>query len=82
MSEQVTIRVNGHPTTVPRGTSVAAAIAAAGEQAFRKSVTGQLRGPVCGMGICGECCVTIDGAAHQRSCVIRCAEGMEVTTDE
>ena len=76
--EQVTIRVNGRPTSVPRGTTVASAIAAAGTVAFRWSVAGEARGPLCGMGICGECRVTIDGVRHQRSCVITCRDGMEV----
>jgi sarcosine oxidase subunit alpha len=60
---------------------VACAIAAAGEVAFRTAVTGAARGPLCGMGICGECRVTIDGVHHQRSCVITCRDGMEVQTD-
>jgi predicted molibdopterin-dependent oxidoreductase YjgC len=32
------------------------------------------------MGICFECCVTIDGAAHQRSCTMLVRDGMEVVT--
>jgi D-hydroxyproline dehydrogenase subunit gamma len=36
---------------------------------------------LCGMGICFECRVTIDGREHCRSCQIPCAEGMEVRTD-
>jgi sarcosine oxidase subunit alpha len=39
------------------------------------------RGALCGMGICGECRVTIDGQPHQRSCLVLCREGLEVTTD-
>ena len=79
--EQVTIHINGLSTSVPRGTTVAAAIATVGEAAFRTSVTGTPRGPLCGMGICGECRVTINGVHHQRSCVIPCREGMEVVTN-
>ena len=79
--EQVTIRVNGRPTSIPSGTTVASAIAAAGHAAFRLSTRGAARGPLCGMGICGECRATIDGVRHQRSCVITCREGMEVMTD-
>ena len=77
----VTIRINGEATTVPSGTTVAAAIAVAGESAFRTSVGAMPRGALCGMGICGECRVTIDGQPHQRSCLVLCREGMEVTTD-
>jgi sarcosine oxidase subunit alpha len=77
----VTIRINGNATTVREGTTVAAAIAVAGEAAFRGSVNRTPRGPLCGMGICGECRVTIDGHPNQRSCLLLCRDGMEVTTD-
>ena len=61
---------------------VATAIALAGVPCFRKSVSGALRGPLCGMGICFECRATIDRRAHQRSCQILCRAGMEIQTDE
>jgi len=51
-------------------------------KAARKSVSGELRGPLCGMGICFECRVTIDGIRHQRSCQLLCVPGICVTTDE
>jgi len=53
---------------------------ASGVSAFRRSVTGEPRGPLCGMGICFECRVTIDGVPHSRSCQTPCADGMEVRT--
>ena len=73
------LKVNGLPLTVASGTTVAAAIMMAGVPA-RRSVTGEPRGPLCGMGICFECRATINGTPHQRSCQILCAEGMEVRT--
>jgi sarcosine oxidase subunit alpha len=73
--------VNGEPVAVPPGTVVAAAILQAGITCFRRSVLGHLRGPLCGMGICMECCVTINGQPHSRSCQTLCEEGMEVQTD-
>jgi sarcosine oxidase subunit alpha len=48
--------------------------------AFRTSVTGEPRGPVCGMGICFECRVTVNDAPHQRACLIQCETGMRVDT--
>ncbi|HXF06363.1 MAG TPA: (2Fe-2S)-binding protein [Blastocatellia bacterium] len=80
MRDQVTLTINGRTVTVPRGTTVAAAIAGAGGWVFRRSVTGEARGPLCGMGICFECRVTIDGQAHRRSCQILCRDGMDVQT--
>ena len=78
----VRLRINGVPVTVPPGTVVAAAIALAGVTRFRRSAKGEARGPLCGMGICMECRVTISGRAQSRSCTTVCTEGMEVQTDE
>ena len=81
MSGEVTISLNGEPLTVPRGCTVAAALLRADAAAFRRSVTGEARGPLCGMGICFECRVTIDGQPHAKSCQIFCEPGMRVETD-
>ena len=81
MSEPLYLTIDCRRVEVPAGTTVAAAILAAGRTASRRSVTGELRGPLCGMGICFECRVTIDGTPHQRSCQTLCRSGMEVHTD-
>jgi D-hydroxyproline dehydrogenase subunit gamma len=60
---------------------VSAAVAIAGVSAYRRSPTGEPRAPLCGMGICFECRVTVDGRPHVRSCQTPCREGMEVRTD-
>ena len=75
------ITINGTVAEVPDGISVAAAIAHAG-QPFRRSVGGLRRAPFCGMGVCFECSVRIDGVAHQRSCMLPVREGMRVDTDD
>lgn len=80
MPEMVTVMVNGRRVVVENGSMVAAAVLKA-DSTFRRSVSGQPRGPLCGMGICFECRVTIDGQAHTRSCQILCRDGMEVRTD-
>ncbi len=82
MPETVTLLINGKPATVPKGTVVAAALARAGVTRFRRSLAGEPRGPLCGMGICFECRVTINGQAHGRSCLTLCEPGMEVRVDE
>ncbi|HWP43267.1 MAG TPA: (2Fe-2S)-binding protein [Blastocatellia bacterium] len=81
MPETITLYVNGQPVTVTEGSMVSAAVAAAGVAAFRRSVSGEPRGPLCGMGICFECRVTIDGRPHCRSCITACLQGMDVRTD-
>ncbi|MCC7307726.1 MAG: (2Fe-2S)-binding protein [Acidobacteria bacterium] len=78
----ITISINGKHFTVADGTTVAAAVLNAGETAFRTSVSGEARGPLCGMGICFECRLTINGEPHIRSCTILAEDGMEVLTGE
>lgn len=80
MLSEVTLTVNGTPVVVPPGTTVAVAMVLAGE-ACRTSVSGEPRGPLCGMGICFECRVTIGGILHCRSCQVLCEQGMRVTTE-
>ena len=80
--ERIVVMIDGHPASVLTGCTVAAALQTAGYVAPRRSVTGEARGPLCGMGICFECRVTIDGRPHQRACRVLCREGMSVETGE
>ena len=80
MPEPVVLTVNGSRVTVRSGATVATAVALAGPPC-RRSGSGEPRGPLCGMGICFECRVTIDGKRHRLSCQVLCQPGMEVSTD-
>ena len=80
MSDVVHIVADDRRVAVPAGTSVAAALLGIGSTAFRVSVGGTPRAPLCGMGICYECRVTIDGVPHRRACLVPVAEGMRVAT--
>jgi D-hydroxyproline dehydrogenase subunit gamma len=82
MRETVTLVVNGASLTLPAGAMVSTAILITGVSSFRRSVGAEGRGPLCGMGICFECQVTINGEPHQRSCQTPCQDGMDVRTDE
>ena len=79
VNSQFSITINGKPIFVDERTSVAAAMMMAG-QPSRFSVRGTARAPFCGMGICMECCATVNGRLHQRTCQVNCAPGMEVVT--
>lgn len=81
MPEQMELKVNGTTVSVPSGATVAVAIAVAGAPC-RKSVSGELRGPLCGMGICFECRAAVDGRPYCRTCQVLCRPGMEIRTDE
>lgn len=74
------VMVNGEEVQVAPGTTVAAAVALAGVSAFRRSATGAPRGPLCGMGICFECRVQLDGRPGVRGCMTVCSDGMNVST--
>jgi sarcosine oxidase subunit alpha len=81
MPEIVTIIVDGVMVEVAEGISVATALITTGKNVFRISSNGAGRGPLCGIGICFECRVTIDGRKHARSCQLPCRSGMNVQTD-
>lgn len=71
--------LDGQPLRVAAGTTVAAALALAGDGSSRTSLSGQRRAPVCGMGVCQECRVNIDGQ-RRLACQTLCRDGMRVET--
>jgi D-hydroxyproline dehydrogenase subunit gamma len=77
---KVSLHVDGVPLTVSAETTAAAAVLISGGHFTRISVSGERRAPLCGMGICFECRLTIDGRPHQRSCQILCESGMDIRT--
>lgn len=77
----VRLSVNGLAVQVPQGASVAAAVACAGVALFRRSPQQSPRAPLCGMGVCFECRVGVDGIAQVRACMTPALEGMQVRTD-
>jgi D-hydroxyproline dehydrogenase subunit gamma len=76
----VGIHVDGRPIVVSRDITLLAALWNARIQVTRTSISGAARGPLCAMGVCFECRVTIDGRPHQRACMTEVREGLEVVT--
>ena len=72
------VDVDGQAIAARDGQTIAAALMAAGRRVFRHTSTGQPRGLYCGMGVCFECAVTVDGVAGQRACVTRVRPGMRI----
>jgi NADPH-dependent 2,4-dienoyl-CoA reductase/sulfur reductase-like enzyme len=73
------MRVGDGSVPVCSGDSVAAAMIADGRRAFRESVTPEARrGVWCGMGVCHECALTIDGHQGSLACMTEAAPGMRV----
>lgn len=77
--EKLALWIDQVPVAVARGTSVAAALAQRPPGVARVSVRGEERAPLCGMGICHECRVTIDGR-RMLACQTVCEDGMDIRT--
>jgi D-hydroxyproline dehydrogenase subunit gamma len=76
----VTLRVDGRQLHVPEGMTLTAAFVQAGVRAVAANpVSGQPRGPFCGMGICFECEVLVDGQV-MRACLTPATDGMSIET--
>ncbi|HEY4321576.1 MAG TPA: (2Fe-2S)-binding protein [Gemmatimonadales bacterium] len=80
MTGRVRLVINGAPHDVADDLSVAAALFNLGIMAFRADGSGHPRAPLCGMGTCFECRVTIDGVANSRACLALVRNGMTVET--
>lgn len=76
----ITVQIDGQAVAVRPGTSVAAAVLNHGVDRFRTSVDGMPRLPLCGMGVCYECRLEIDGRQGERSCNVGCRDGMDIRT--
>ncbi len=79
---RVDVMVDGQPVLAYEGETLAAALLAAGRRTFRHTVPGgHPRGVFCGIGVCFDCLVTVDGS-QIRACVTPVREGMQVSTRE
>ncbi len=78
--KEITVQVNGRSVGYRREPLWLVLFSWLEKRLFRTSVSGQPRSPVCGMGICFECRVTIDDQPHQRACSRLCYPGMEIQT--
>jgi thioredoxin reductase len=76
--EAVTFQFEGRPMQGRRGESLAAALTAAGERSLRLTRDGRGRGIFCGMGVCQECVVEIDGKPGNRACMTKLEQPISV----
>ena len=76
---KITFTFNGQDVSCESGQSIAAALIAEGNRELRSTRFGDKpRSIFCGIGVCFDCVVVIDGVANQRSCVIAAKQGMKV----
>lgn len=78
----LTITVDGETVQAYPGETVATVLLALGRRAFRRTAHGAPRGLFCGMGVCYDCLVTVDGQPDVRACVTTVQPGMAIETNQ
>ena len=74
---------DGHQIPFVPGQTVGAALTAAGIRSWRTTrIHGRPRGLFCGIGICFDCLVVVDGRPNQRACLLLARDGMQLTSQE
>ena len=78
----ISFRFKGREIAARPGDSIAAALALAGETALGTRRSGAARGVFCGMGVCHDCLVTVDGRRGVHACMTTAAEGMNIWPED
>jgi predicted molibdopterin-dependent oxidoreductase YjgC len=74
---------DGRPVPYLPGQTVGAALWAQGVRSWRRTrVEGRPRGLFCGIGVCFDCLVEVDGRPDQRACLVPARDGAVVRTQE
>ncbi len=76
----VELTVDGRRIEARPGQSIGAALLSSGGLALRHSPAGAPRGLYCGIGVCFECRVHVEGRGEVLSCLTPVEPGMRVTT--
>lgn len=77
-STPLTLRYEGRDIEAFPGETVMSALVAAGVWSFRETRDGDRRGPFCGMGVCGECTVSVAGIPR-RACLEPVSDGLDIS---
>ncbi|MBU3871165.1 (2Fe-2S)-binding protein [Streptomyces sp. 4503] len=73
---------DGAAVTALPGQSVGAALMAAGIVSWRTTRReGRPRGLFCGIGVCFDCLITVDGRPGQRACLVPARDGMRLSAE-
>jgi predicted molibdopterin-dependent oxidoreductase YjgC len=74
---------DGRPVPYAEGQTVGAALWADGVRSWRRTrFGGRPRGLFCGIGVCFDCLVEVDGRPDQRACLVPARPGAVVRTQE
>jgi D-hydroxyproline dehydrogenase subunit gamma len=74
------VTVDGETVRGVAGQTLAGVLLASGRTAWRRSGTGAPRGVFCGIGVCFDCLLTVNGERDVRACRRRAADGDVITT--
>ncbi len=81
-AKKVKIIINGKPVLAKENEVLLSVLIREGFRKIRKSpVLKEPRSFFCGMGVCFECIVKINGIPNQRACMTTVKEGMVVEVD-
>jgi D-hydroxyproline dehydrogenase subunit gamma len=78
----VEVAVEGRPVIAYLGETVATVLLAEGHLATRTTVGGAARGVFCGMGVCFDCLVVVDGQPNTRACMTGVLAGMRISRQD
>jgi len=79
--KEVNITVDGKLVSAIEGEPIASALIAAGIMTFRKTrIRKEPRGYFCGIGLCTDCMMIVDGTSNVRTCITPVREGMRIET--
>ena len=78
-----TVTFDGRPVEALPGQTVAAVLWSAGVTSWRSTRgEGRPRGVFCGIGVCFDCLVTVNGRPNQRACLVPVRPGDEIGTQD
>ena len=79
----ITVFVDDEPIEAYEGETIGAALLASGRRVLRRTpYTAAPRGLFCGMGVCFDCVVDVDGRHRLRACMTEVRDGMRISTRE
>jgi len=81
MTGELELTFNGEPLAARPGQSIAGALLAAAQQSWRTTAGGRRpRGLFCGIGVCFDCLVTVNGSRDVRACLRPATDGDVIET--
>ena len=79
----ITVYVDGEAVEAYEGETIGAALLASRRRVLRRTAYAAApRGLFCGMGVCFDCVVDVDGGQRLRACMTEVSDGMRISTRE